>query len=260
MSTTQSMPMFDVEALRRGIEERDAATMRSLYAENAQMTVVDRRDQPSHPHRISGTPDIGEYLDEMCSRDMEHRLEQVVVSADGSHAAYLERCRYPDGATVLATSMLDLRDGRITAQTSLQAWDEERGGARPPGVPTAAAEAAERVEHLDFSKPDEVRAFDHGRAEILHVGGGIVGRLVLEPGWRWSQDVKPLAGTEWCEAPHFQYHVSGTIRIHMADGTEFDAKAGDLTVLPSGHDAWVIGDETVVVVDWQGAVHYAQKR
>ncbi|TWV45613.1 nuclear transport factor 2 family protein [Streptomyces misionensis] len=259
MSTMQSMPAFDVEALRRGIEERDVATMRGLYAENAQMTVVDRRDQPSHPHQISGASAIGEFLEELCSRDMEHRLEQVVVSADGSHAAYLERCRYPDDTTVLATSMLDLRDGRITAQTSLQEWDEESGGARPEAAPTAAAEAAERVEHLDFSKPDEVRTFGHGRAEIFNVGGGVIGRLVLEPGWRWSEDVKPLAGTEWCEAPHFQYHVSGTIRVHMADGTEFDAKAGDLTLLPSGHDAWVIGDETVVVVDWQGAVHYAEK-
>jgi hypothetical protein len=249
MTSMQNTPMFDVEALRRGVEERDAATMRSLYAENAQMTLVDQRDQPSHPHLIAGTSAIGEFLDELCSRDMEHRLEQVVVSADGSHASYLERCRYPDGTTVLATSMLDLRDGRITSQTSLQAWDEG----------SSSGKAAERIEHLDFSRPDEVRTFAHGRAEILNVGGGTVGRLILEPGWRWSQDVKPLAGTEWCEAPHFQYHVSGTIHVQMADGSELIAKAGDLTVLPSGHDAWVVGDEPVVLVDWQGAVHYALK-
>jgi SnoaL-like domain len=254
MSTMQSTPMFDVEALRRGIEERDAFTMRGLYRENAQLTVVDQRDQPSHPHEIAGTAAIGEFLDELCGRDMEHRLEQVVVSADGTHAAYLEQCRYPDGTRVMSTSMLDLRDGRIAAQTSLQAWDGESGGGG-----TGGATAAERVEHLDFSRPDEVRSFPHGRAEILNVGGGAVGRLVLEPGWRWSRDVKPLAGTEWCEAPHYQYHVSGTIRVHMADGTEFDAKAGDVTVLPSGHDAWVIGDEQVVVVDWQGAVHYGER-
>ena len=256
MSTMQSSSMFDVEALRRGIEERDAGAMRGLYAENAQLTVVDRRDQPSHPHAMSGTAAIGEFLDDQCGRDMEHRLEQVVVSADGSHAAYLEQCRYPDGTRVMSTSMLDLRDGRIISQTSLQAWDEDSRGAQ---TATAEAAAARQVEHLDFSEPDEVRTFPHGRAEILNVGGGVVGRLVLEPGWRWSRDVKPLAGTEWCEAPHFQYHVSGTIRIRMADGTEFDAKAGDLTVLPAGHDAWVIGDEDVVAVDWQGALHYGEK-
>ena len=255
MSTMQSTPMFDVEALRRGIEERDASTMRGLYAENAQLTVVDQRDQPSHPHEIAGSTAIGEFLDDVCGRDMEHNLEQVVVSADGTHAAYMERCRYPDGTRVMSTSMLDLRDGRIVAQTSLQAWDEETGG----GAETGATTAAERIAHLDFSRPDEVRTFPHGRVEILNVGGGAVGRMVLEPGWRWSQDVKPLAGTEWCEAPHFQYHVSGTIRVHMADGSEFDAKPGELTVLPSGHDAWVVGDEPVVAVDWQGALHYGEQ-
>ncbi|WP_042409020.1 nuclear transport factor 2 family protein [Streptacidiphilus carbonis] len=254
MSTTQSGPRFDVETLRRGIEGRDASALRGLYAEDARMTVVDRRDQPSHPHELTGTAAIGEFLDDACGRDMEHQLGEVVVSADGSHAAYLEQCRYPDGTKVLSTSMLDLRDGRIMSQTSLQAWDEEAEGTRAQG-----AAAAARAERLDFSRPDEVRTFPHGRAEIINVGGGAVGRLVLEPGWRWSKDVKPLAGTEWCEAPHFQYHVSGTIRIRMADGTEFDAKAGDITVLPSGHDAWVVGDEPVVAVDWQGAVHYAEK-
>lgn len=254
MSTTQSRPMFDIETLRRGIEDRDATALRGLYAEDARMTVVDHRDQPSHPHEITGTAAIGEFLDDVCSREMEHHLGQVVVSADGTHAAYLEQCRYPDGTRVLSTSMLDLRDGRIASQTSLQAWDEETQGAGARET-TGAAQA----EHLDFSAPEETRAFPHGRAEIINAGGGLVGRFVLEPGWRWSQDVRPLAGTEWCEASHLQYHVSGTLRIRMADGTEFDAKGGDITVLPSGHDAWVIGDEPVVAIDWQGAVHYGEK-
>ena len=254
MSTMRSTPMFDVETLRHGIEDRDALALRGLYAQDARMTVVDHRDQPSHPHQIAGTAAIGEFLEDVCSRDMEHQLGQVVISADGSHAAYLEQCRYPDGTRVLSTSMLDLRDGRIVAQTSLQAWDEETTDAGAPEAPTVAL-----AEHLDFAAPDEIRSFPNGRAEIINVGGGVVGRLVLEPGWRWSKDVKPIAGTEWCEAPHFQYHVSGTIRIRMTDGTEFEAKAGDITVLPSGHDAWVVGDEPVVAVDWQGAVHYGEK-
>ena len=70
--------------------------------------------------------------------------------------------------------------------------------------------------------------------------------------------VKPLAGTDLCEAPHFQYHVAGTLHIVMADGAEFDAGPGDVTALPQGHDAWVVGDEPVVVVDWFGASNYAQ--
>ena len=256
MSAMQSTPMFDAEALRAGMQERDASMMRDLYTRNARLTIMDRRDQPSHPRQLVGKAAIGEYLDELCSRNMEHHVEQVVVSADGTHAAYLEGCRYPDGTRVTTTSMLDLRDGKIASQTCLQAWDDPEP---EPAAGTAPAASAQKFEHLDFSRPDEVRSFAHGRAEILHAaGGGVIGRLVLQPGWRWSEDVKPVAGTEWCEAPHFQYQVSGTVRVHMADGTEFDSKAGDVTVLPSGHDAWVVGDEPVVLVDWQGAVHYGE--
>lgn len=109
-----------------------------------------------------------------------------------------------------------------------------------------------------FAEPDETREFERGKAEILAFGDSPIGRLTLQPGWRWSEHVKPIAGTELCEAPHFQYHLSGTLHIQMADGTEFDAVAGDVTSLPEGHDAWVVGDEPVVVVDWWGASNYAK--
>ncbi len=114
------------------------------------------------------------------------------------------------------------------------------------------------AEQKDFAKADEVREFTNGRVELLHIGGSDIGRLVLQPGWRWSEHVRPIAGTELCEAPHFQYHVAGTLRIAMADGTHFDAVPGQVTALPSGHDAWVVGDEPVVVVDWSGASNYAK--
>jgi hypothetical protein len=114
------------------------------------------------------------------------------------------------------------------------------------------------TEHLSFARPDETREFPNGRAEIVKIGGGEVGRLVFERGWRWSNDVKPIAGTESCEAPHFQYHVSGQLAIRMDDGTELVAGPGDITSLPSGHDAWVVGEEAVVVVDWYGASNYAK--
>jgi quercetin dioxygenase-like cupin family protein len=115
------------------------------------------------------------------------------------------------------------------------------------------------VAHKTFAKPDEVRDFPNGRAEILDVGGAEVGRLVFQPGWRWSTDVQPIAKTSSCEAPHFQYHVSGKLGIRMDDGTEIIASPGDVTSLPRGHDAWVIGDEPAVVVDWYGATNYAKR-
>jgi hypothetical protein len=115
------------------------------------------------------------------------------------------------------------------------------------------------TEHKSFSKPEEVRTFPNGKAEILKVGDAEVGRLVFQPGWRWSNDVKPLAKTQSCEAPHLQYHVSGRLAIRMDDGTEFVAGPGDITSLPKGHDAWVVGNEPVVVVDWFGASNYARR-
>ena len=117
--------------------------------------------------------------------------------------------------------------------------------------------STQQVEHKDFATPDETRPFPFGRVDLVDVGGSQIGRLTLEPGWRWSLHVKPVAGTDWCEAPHFQYHVSGTLRIKTVDGLEFDAGPGAVTSLPAGHDAWVVGDEPVVVVDWFAASDYA---
>src|ERR1044072_3035778 len=116
----------------------------------------------------------------------------------------------------------------------------------------------EVTELKDMAAPDETRTFEKGKADLLNMAGGVIGRLTLEPGWRWSDHVKPIAGTEWCEAPHFQYHVAGRLHILMADGTEFEAEPGEVTALPAGHDAWVVGDEPVVLVDWSGASTYAK--
>ena len=115
-----------------------------------------------------------------------------------------------------------------------------------------------KAEQKSFRKADENRTFPNGALDLLRIGGAEIGRLTLQPGWRWSTDVKPVAGTDLCEAPHFQYHVQGTLHVVMADGTEFDAGPGDVTALPQGHDAWVVGDEPVVVVDWFGASNYAR--
>lgn len=103
-------------------------------------------------------------------------------------------------------------------------------------------------EHKTFSRPDEMRPFPNGQAQILDV----------QPGWRWSSHVKPMAKTHSGQAPHFQDHLSGRLGIKMDDGTELVAEPGDVTALPGGHDAGVIGDEPVVVIDGCGASNYGR--
>jgi hypothetical protein len=119
---------------------------------------------------------------------------------------------------------------------------------------------AKRAELKSFMKPDEVREFPKGRVEIIKIGGATVGRAIFEPGWRWSESVQPIAKTKSCEAPHFQYHVSGVIKVRMDDGSEFECHPGDVSLLPSGHDAWVVGNAPVVVVDFQGMLDYAKAK
>lgn len=115
-----------------------------------------------------------------------------------------------------------------------------------------------KAEKKSFAQADEIRTFENGMVELVSVGGSEIGRITLQPGWRWSDHVKPIAGTDLCEAPHFQYQLSGTLHVLMSDGTEFDIQAGEVNALPPGHDAWVVGDEPVVVVDWWGASNYAK--
>ena len=117
-----------------------------------------------------------------------------------------------------------------------------------------------RLQRRNFANPENVRQFPNGKLKTISLDEVVVGEFVMQPGWRWSNDVKPLAGTHSCTAPHMQYHVSGQLAIRMDDGTEFVAGPGDITSLPSGHDAWVVGNEPVVVVDWYGASSYAKPR
>ncbi|MBF8259195.1 MAG: hypothetical protein HW377_1569 [Actinobacteria bacterium] len=118
----------------------------------------------------------------------------------------------------------------------------------------------EMAELKGFGKAEEVRTFPKGKVELLTIGGATIGRATLEPGWRWSTSIQPIAKTRSCEAPHFQYHVAGTLKVVMDDGTELTCRPGDISSLPSGHDAWVVGDEPVVIVDFQGMKEFAKKR
>jgi hypothetical protein len=121
------------------------------------------------------------------------------------------------------------------------------------------ATIAEKAEVKSFNQPEEVRSFPKGKVDLVKIGGAMIGRAVFEPGWKWSTSVQPLVKTKSCEAPHYQYHVSGTLKVVMDDGSEFECKPGDVSLFPTGHDAWVVGNEPVVVVDFQGMVDYAKQ-
>src|SRR5438552_852124 len=111
----------------------------------------------------------------------------------------------------------------------------------------------------NFDRPDETRPFaGHGKMEIVKVGDGTIGRGVFEPGWRWSDDVKPIAKTESCQVHHLGYVLSGRMRVRMNDGTEAEVGPGSVFEIDPGHDAWVVGDESCVMLEFGGAAHYAK--
>jgi quercetin dioxygenase-like cupin family protein len=114
------------------------------------------------------------------------------------------------------------------------------------------------IEVTQLDSPDETRTFDKGKIELGKVGNVTVGRVTLEPGWKWSECVKPLVGTESCEAPHTGYVISGRIHILMDDGSEADIGPGDAHWVAPGHDAWVVGDEPYVALDFTGMTNYAK--
>jgi uncharacterized cupin superfamily protein len=110
------------------------------------------------------------------------------------------------------------------------------------------------------ASPDETRPFaDKGHADFLQVSDHSVICGTYEPGWRWSEHVKPIAGTKSCEAPHLIYCLSGRMHVAMDDGSEAEIGAGDVASIAPGHDAWVVGDEPCVTVDFGGYAQFAKR-
>jgi quercetin dioxygenase-like cupin family protein len=109
-----------------------------------------------------------------------------------------------------------------------------------------------------FDAPDEVRVFDKGRFEIVHVGGMTIGRATYEPGWRWSVHVGARLGQTMCEVEHVGMVVSGRATAAMRDGRVFEMSAGDVFYIVPGHDSWVVGDEAYVSIHFMGAGEYAR--
>jgi mannose-6-phosphate isomerase-like protein (cupin superfamily) len=116
----------------------------------------------------------------------------------------------------------------------------------------------EGVETRDFSAPDETRTPDKTKVEIVNLAGGQIGRYTFQPGWRWSECIKPVAGTDSCQVDHIGVVLSGRLHVVHDDGTETDVRAGEVYRIAPGHDAWVVGDEPAVNVEFQGAAHYAR--
>ena len=114
---------------------------------------------------------------------------------------------------------------------------------------TTQARAAKR----SLEDPDEVMAFPNGRVHLVSVEGTAFDRAVFQPGWRWSNDVKPTAKTESCEFEHRFIVTEGSLHVRMDDGSELDVGPGDAAVIPPGHDAWVSSDVPCVMVGIDGA-------
>jgi ketosteroid isomerase-like protein len=123
MSTTTAPGQLDMDAFKRALEGRDAAALAGMFADDAEMIMVDYQHPPSSPRRLSGREQIRALFDDVCSRDMTHEVTRAVSGPEG--AAYTEACRYADGMRVLTTCMLDVRDGKIARSEGVQAWDPE---------------------------------------------------------------------------------------------------------------------------------------
>ncbi len=117
---------------------------------------------------------------------------------------------------------------------------------------------AQQMQTKSLNSPDEVRELPGTRIEVVNFGELSLMKLTLEPGWRWSQNVKPAVGTASCEVPHFNYGISGRLHIRMDDGSESEIGPGDVQLLSPGHDAWVVGNEPYVGLDFQGGHLYGR--
>ena len=105
------------------------------------------------------------------------------------------------------------------------------------------------VHKKSLDAPDETRTFGKGKAEVVNVGGASIFRLHYEPGWKWSEHIKPVAKTDRCEVRHVGVMIQGRLKVVGRDGSEGELKAGDAFVVPPGHDAWTVGNETVILLD-----------
>jgi quercetin dioxygenase-like cupin family protein len=121
------------------------------------------------------------------------------------------------------------------------------------------ASTESKMQKKSLDSPDETRTFEKGKVQLVNLKTVTIGRSVFEPGWSWDKCVKPIVKTNSCEAPHTSVIISGRLKVRMDDGTEAEGGPGDVAVIPPGHNAWVIGDEPCVMLDFTGAKDYAKE-
>jgi len=114
-----------------------------------------------------------------------------------------------------------------------------------------------RLQRRRFTESDDIRTIPNGRIEVVELGDRVIGRMTYEPGWRWSVDIKPIVVTQSCQFHHLGVTTSGRLRVQMQDGVELEIGPGDVFEIPPGHDAWVVGDEPWVSVDFEAMRAYA---
>ncbi len=114
------------------------------------------------------------------------------------------------------------------------------------------------LQHKYLNTPEETRTLPKMKAEVVRFGEVAIMRTTLEPGWKWSEHVGPSVGTASCQVPHLNYIISGRMRVVMDDGTEADVGPGDAVQISPGHNAWVLGDEPLVAIDFQGGHLYGK--
>jgi mannose-6-phosphate isomerase-like protein (cupin superfamily) len=122
----------------------------------------------------------------------------------------------------------------------------------------SAPMSVSRLEAKSHDTPDEIRTPDKTRVEIVRLTGSTIARLTMEPGWRWSECVKPVVGTDSCQVHHVGYAVEGQMVVRLEDGTEQVVKAGDSYTIPPGHDAWILGDDRFVGIEVLSAEQFAK--
>jgi quercetin dioxygenase-like cupin family protein len=189
------------------------------------------------------------------------------VTARGHRAAENQaRRNEPDGSFALRSSgglanrRLPLRRRRQPPEVPLDRQERVQDGYidqhnRQVGVKMSG------LVRKSLDSPEEIRPFEGGtgQLELVNVEGGAVGRATFLPGWRWSEHVKPIAKTDSCQAAHMGYFVAGRMKVVMDDGEEMEFGPGDFAIMAPGHDAWTVGDEPCVVIDWQGFADYAKR-